>query len=513
MDLFNIIFEETNKNIFQTYTNYSNLNHYYSTLPHKDTRYRELTWQKQINYKFYIFKNFFFNSKFNESEKNSILTMFYKSQKKIMALYKFKLLFTKKFKKFKGEQIDLNFNLLHENDKNNIVLLQNNEKNIFNIFDIIKLICNALSFECNFFSEPKTIKNPWTNMKFSISNLINIYFYIKNSSIEMPLLFLRYFQSSFCLTTFKDQNQLIIKQYIINNYKNFEKNKKINYIEKMLRFFNNTTCKNAQIIIDPLFPKNKLIPIFEKFLKKFLLLKFSYESDIRIKNNILLKKQLRLFKKQQPLLGRKIFCRNIKKLYCVSELKYNYNELFFTDCYIPSKDMINLTRKCFFIDFNNNFENNYSIFPNLNLDSQYNNFAKPYRITNLPEFLKNLIFTNYQKKIIHEQFTQIFNNIQPINRDLQCQTRQWDTQDIISNNITFESFINILSTIENLPDNDSESNNNQDQNINDDDTSSVDSRLIHEFNQLYLHDNDNIDHSDEETLLDSDDDSYQDNTV
>ena len=60
MDLFNIIFEETNKNIFQTYTNYSNLNHYYSTLPHKDTRYRELTWQKQINYKFYIFKNFFF---------------------------------------------------------------------------------------------------------------------------------------------------------------------------------------------------------------------------------------------------------------------------------------------------------------------------------------------------------------------------------------------------------------------------------------------------------------------
>ena len=60
--------------------------------------------------------------------------------------------------------------------------------------------------------------------------------------------------------------------------------------------------------------------------------------------------------------------------------------MFFTDCYIPSKDMINLTRKCFFIDFNNNFENNYSIFPNLNLDSQYKSFVKPYHITNLPEF-------------------------------------------------------------------------------------------------------------------------------
>ena len=123
------------------------------------------------------------------------------------------------------------------------------------------------------------------------------------------------------------------------------------------------------------------------------------------------------------------------------------------------------------------------------------------------------MFTNYQTKIIHEQFTPIFNNIS-IDRNIQCTPIPWDSPDnTIVNNITFESFINILSNVENLSNNDSESNNNQDQNINDDDTSSIDSRLLQEFNHLYLDDDDNIDHSDEETILDSDDDSYQDNTV
>jgi hypothetical protein len=209
-----------------------------------------------------------------------------------------------------------------------VVLIQNNNKNLFYIFDLIKIICNSLSFECNFFAEPKEIKNPWNNSSFSLSNLYNIYFFIKYSSIEMPILLLRFFQSSFCLRKFKDENQLIIKQYIINNYKNFDTDKKINYITKMLTFYNNIVIKNDTISIDPLFPKEKLLPIFEKYIKMFLLSKFSYESDIRIKNKTLLKKKLKEFKNNQPLFGRRIVSVNIRKLYCISELKYHYNHIF-----------------------------------------------------------------------------------------------------------------------------------------------------------------------------------------
>ena len=431
MKLFNTIFETVN-----IHNNNNTLATYFYFFSNSNLTYNQYTRKQQIFYKYFIFKNFYFNSHFNDSSKKDILELFYQTQKIFMALYKFKYLFILKFKKYKGEQLDLNFNILKETHKYNITLIENNNKILFNIFDLIKIICTSLSYECNFFAEPKHVKNPWNNSSFSLSNLYNIYFFIKYSSIEMPILFLRYFQSSFCLKKFKDENQFIIKQYIIDNYKNFDTNNKIIYIHKMLDFYNNLAIKNDQIIIDTLFPKEKLLSIFEKFIKIFLLSKFSYESDIRIKNKFKLKHMLKNFKQMQPLFGRRIVTIYIKKLYSISELKYKYNHVFFTNLYIPPKDLIFLNNKSFFIDYNYNMDNNYSIFPSL--ECKHVQTPLPYNITNLTLFVKSVKFTEEQKHIIQNEFKPIFDNIEFVNYNCICHENS-------ENHHNIESFLQILS--------------------------------------------------------------------
>lgn len=453
MILFNSIIEtfDKYKNIFEL----SLLFNYYSNSYFYTSKCKTYSWKEQINYKFFIFKNFYFNSNITISNKKIILEIFYESQKRLMALYKLKNLFIYKFKKYKGEQIDLNFNELNEYDKYNIILIQNNNKTLFNIFDLIKIICNSLSFDYNFFVEPKVIKNPWNNSSFSLSNLYNIYFFIKYSFIEMPLLLLRFFQSSFCLKKFKDENQFIIKQYIINNYKNFDMHKKYNYIKQMLEFYNSVAYKNNKIFIDNLFPQEKLILIFEKYIKIFLLSKFSYESDIRIKNKNILKIKLKDFKKKYPLFGIRIISLHIKKIYSISELKYKYGYLFFTTSYIPPKEMIFLNHKSFFIDYNYNHDNNYSFFPSF--ESNPNNIVNPVNIYKLTSFIKSVIFTEEQTKIIQSEFTPIFKNIvyvtdnfSPLESDIMNISSFFELTSIVDHNNTNQNNTNHNNTNQNI---------------------------------------------------------------
>jgi len=497
MYVFNEIFNKVNINNKDNF----NLNIFLSNFSNNSLRealYSQFNWKKKIKNKFFILKNFYFHKKIDTSTKEEIIEVFNRAQNKLFALYKFKHLFKIKFKKYKGQQIDLNFNELSEHNKNNIILIHHKNKVIFNIFDLIKIICNSLSFECNFFAEPKLIKNPWNNSSFSLSNLYNIYFFIKYSSIEMPILILRFFQSSFCLRKFKDENQFIIKQYIINNYKNFDTDKKINYITKMLTFYNNIVINNDSISIDPLFPKEKLLPIFEKYIKLFLLSKFSYESDIRIKNKGLLKKKLKEFKQNQPLFGRRMVSINIRKLYCISELKYHYNHIFFTNCYIPPKELIFLNRKSYFIDYNPNVEYQYTIFPSL--DHTYPSGINKYNVSNLSSFIKNVTFTESQKQIIHTEFKPIFDQIK--NEPVECEEDHQPP-------LRIEVFLNLINQLNDLSNNqtriisDNESINDEDNDDDDDDT------LVEQFEDLNIHDENSDSESNSE--LDSDDNMDSDN--
>ena len=435
-----------------------------------------LNWKKFITYKFFILDNFINTTTITTEVKFIICNLFYKVQKKLFALYKFKHICLFKITNCLTEQVDLNFTPLSDMSHTHIITLLHNRKKIqFSIFDLIKIINSALSFECNFFPEPKNIKNPWDNKNISIANIYNIYFFIKNSNITLSILFYRFFKNNCCLPEFLNHNQFIIKNYIIENCHLFTNDKKLEYIHNMIRFYNKKyEDDNDKIIFGTKFPSNKIINVMEKYLKTYLLAIYSYESDIRIKNKIKLKRYLYLFKKENPYFGRKISCIQLRKLYYISRLQYEEKHIFyiFPDIYIPKPEMISLEKKCYYYDYINS--NSYTIFPLFNQKKLYD--KQPHlKFVGLSTIIKQITFTDKQFNIIktkyHPIIKEIMNSVTTtptctIADDITTYTSDTDSIDSIeTNSYTSNTMNDIMTNRDNDMNIDMENNTINDMNI------------------------------------------------
>ena len=366
-------------------------------------------WRKYIEYKFFILKNYLFQNTINSS--TDILPIFNSVQRKLLALYKFKQICLLKTNKSLNEQIDLNFNPISSmNSKYYITLIHNKHKSQFSMFDLIRIINSSLSYELNFFPEPKKIKNPWDNEPFSISNLYNIYFFIKKSNLTMPTLFSRFFESNFDIKHFENYNQFIIKDYIINNCHLLTDSRKMSYIRSMIATYNRKNIKiNNTLNIDKKFPSKRLVEVMGKFIKPFLLANYSYESDIRIKYRMKLNKLLREFKKQNPLFGRKIISLSIRKIYYISRLIYEEKQCIFLpfNSYIPKPEFISIEDKGYFIDFKES--NIYTTFPVF--ESSNKSIIENKNILLSSNTIKEINFTNEQMIIIKEKYYHVINDL------------------------------------------------------------------------------------------------------
>jgi len=367
---------------------------------------KQYTWKKYLKYKYFILKNFLNTNNFDTVKKEQLLDIFSTTQNKLLALYKFKNICLFKTKKCLGDQMDLNFNPLSEmSSRYKIDIIQDNIRQQFSIFDLTRIINTSLSYEYNFFPDPTKIKNPWNNKPFSIANLYNIYFFIKNSSnINMSILFSRFYDSNFCLKHFELYNQFIIKNYIIENCHLFDENKKSIYIQVMLDYYN-SKYKTLTINIDTRFPVKRLIEVMDKYIKLYLLSIYSYEDDLRIKYKSILMKRLRTFNKENPYFGRRIVSLSVKKLYYMSRLYYEEKNIIFLpdDIYFPKPDMILLDEQCYLVDYTEN--NNYSIFPIFDTISQYDN--REQKIIELSPIIKKYTFNETQLDIIKNKYYSI----------------------------------------------------------------------------------------------------------
>jgi hypothetical protein len=303
--------------------------------------------------------------------------------------------------------MDLNFNPLSEmSSRYKIDIIQDNIRQQFSIFDLTRIINTSLSYEYNFFPDPTKIKNPWNNKPFSIANLYNIYFFIKNNSnINMSILFSRFYQSNFCLNHFELYNQFIIKNYIIENCHLFDESKKVIYIHVMLDYYN-SKYKSFAINIDLRFPVKRLIDVMDKYIKLYLLAIYSYEDDLRIKYKSILMRRLRTFNKENPFFGRRIVSLSVKKLYYMSRLYYEEKHIIFLpdNVYFPKPDMILLDQQCYLVDYIEN--NNYSIFPIFDSTSQYDNREQKI-IELLSPIIKKYTFNETQLDIIKNKYYSI----------------------------------------------------------------------------------------------------------
>jgi len=264
---------------------------------------------------------------FNDSIKNMIYETFYDVQKKYHLLNR--LAFRYKYRKA-PIAIDTDLSLSNiKSSRTTMTILQNNQKYLFTLFDLKKIIDTSLSNSPYHFSQPLPIKNPYNNLPFDKAILYNIYFFMKKSDFVMPTLFHQYFLSNFNLSKFQEDNEPVIqkihlKQYL-RNLSPKELKGEILYMLKQNRF-------SKKIKIDPAFPIDKLIDIFTPYLELFYTQIYSFDLNAKTiaKNQLYWK--LKEFYKFNPTFGRKYFVsKNTQEIVSVNERhmkfeKPNYNK-------------------------------------------------------------------------------------------------------------------------------------------------------------------------------------------
>lgn len=259
-----------------------------------------------------LFYNHIFNNMFtSDLYKDMCLTYFCIAQNKFKSLEKLGRRFKINKMSFKNTHDLVSFDEINDIKSNlKITLIENNSKYCFKIVDIICIINNALLFNTsNFYSEPTSIKNPYTNMPFLEHTLYNIYFYIKNSSFIMPTLLHLFMQSGFDLKEFSANNEPLLRDMLINNYINTLNTK--TYIKEIKKMFKDSSIigvKNSKRLkdISPNMPADIIIDIFKPFVKTYLYAIYSLNYTKKFQKRILLYKKITGFLNENPQFGRKI---------------------------------------------------------------------------------------------------------------------------------------------------------------------------------------------------------------
>lgn len=291
---------------------------------HMDTDLKIYNFVNLFVYNYNKFINFriLLDDNFIEIEKKEILlNAFCSAQKKYKAFCRVAYLYKLKHAIIYNNDCDFLLNSL-SSLKNNIKISLYEQKTIytFRISDLINIINTSLSNSPNFFSEPLAIKNPMTNAPFSFSSLYFIYFSIKSSTFNMPILFNLFFLCNFDLDKFLDNNECYLREIAIKNFRqNLETIHMKSYILEMISEY--SFALRSQIHYD--FPTESLINGFEHLMQSYLTAMFSLNPINRYIHNKKLKNYFKAFRELNKDYGKKIITTHTR-LITTNMFKPNY---------------------------------------------------------------------------------------------------------------------------------------------------------------------------------------------
>jgi hypothetical protein len=202
---------------------------------------------------------------------------------------------------------DLAMNPLSEtNPKYLIDIMHDCKKYTFKLFDLANIIFNSLTnSDENLFSTPLVIKNPYTNVKFSMQNLYIIYFCMQKRGLYIHPLFTLFMQENFNLAQFSLKHEGLIKEYIIDT--TIQKNTDSKTCQELRSMFRELTVYNTySMTFEPILCdidniSNDIIVTFKPLLFHYHHSLFSMNSYYRqVEYNKLIKKLI-AFKNENPL--------------------------------------------------------------------------------------------------------------------------------------------------------------------------------------------------------------------
>jgi len=191
-------------------------------------------------------------------------------------------------------------------------IVDNGQKYVFRIPDLLSLVYNALSAaDDRWYAAPTKIKNPYTGLPFSLENIYGIYISVRNSTFKMPVLFSLFVDLGCDIDRFGLQYECLLRDIMIeNNVRNLSKPELASEIRYMLR---DTTAyspleHDEEIIvrIHEAFPDSVLTSVFAPFLVPYYTHKYSLNPFMRHRSGETLVKKLLVFRTENPMFGRRI---------------------------------------------------------------------------------------------------------------------------------------------------------------------------------------------------------------
>jgi hypothetical protein len=247
--------------------------------------------------KYEVMVSFMMNQQYTMVDKEQFMMIFQKAQvicsmfRKFIGNYRLK----------RAVEFDNQFDLSLEpmyyfSNKQKFVMLHTKTKYTFTVKELLKIIQDSLLSHDNFFPDPKIPKNPYNNLPFTNTNLLNFYFYLREQNIRIPDFFERFFRTQFILPRFLRENELFIRHNAIKNYhKGLMQDDLYEETILLLRSF-----KLVNLIIHIDFPRqeviDKVLPILQSFWhseyemttrsRTFYRSKMMVDLDKFLKNNI-----------------------------------------------------------------------------------------------------------------------------------------------------------------------------------------------------------------------------------
>ena len=163
-----------------------------------------------------------------------------------------------------------------------IVVFHENMKYVFKLTNLVSIINHSLSKCESFFVESEEIKNPYTNILFNQSILYNIYFAIKKTCINTPILFEMFFRCGFCIDKFKATYEpYILDEYIKGYINDLSKDKLHRLCYEILHKYKRVNRKMREFQFDRRYPKEKMIKNMKPIIQKYLFVKHSQNQGYR----------------------------------------------------------------------------------------------------------------------------------------------------------------------------------------------------------------------------------------
>ena len=286
-----------------------------------------------IKKKFAMLRDIFKNDFLNAETKAVLLDNFSKAQCVYRRLCR--LAYRYKWNKASIKiQCDLCMEPISPTYRNVITILHSDQKYLFTISDLLKIIESSLSNSPYFFAEPLSIKNPYTNLPFPKSHLYNIYFFMKERVVNVSPIFHAYFMCNFHLRAFRDENGPLIQKY---NIKQHVKNADLDSLHEDAVTMLTVIKYRGAIQVDDSFPRERLVEIMRPYLELYYTYTLTVDVSERNKTRTELSNRLSAFYKYNHSFGRKFI--KTQKTECGKRIR----NITYNDGHIPYAKMPRFT--------------------------------------------------------------------------------------------------------------------------------------------------------------------------